>query len=147
MSVSVLNWGGGTNLEGYFIQVTQIASFWRKLRIQYRIVTRIRCPKKVITLRFSLFFFFFFFKLIKIVFYLFVRLLGPDDKKRVVGWWYGSCKVIKSWRLVPHSSNWAVNPKTNYRYRSTDTPTMPADPLNGALGGESTKVEILPQYL
>ena len=59
-----------------------------------------------------------------------------------MGWWYGSCKVIKSWRLVPHSSNWAVNPvipKTNYRYRSTDTPTMPADPLNGSLGGESTK--------
>ena len=49
---------GGANLEGYFIQVTQTASFWRKLRIQYRIVTRIRCPKKVITLRFSFFFFF-----------------------------------------------------------------------------------------
>lgn len=46
-------------------------------------------------------------------------------------------------------SNWAVNPvilQTNYRYRSTDTPDMPADPLNGGgkgEGGESTG-EILP---
>lgn len=37
-----------------------------------------------------------------------------------------------------------VIPQTNYRYRSTDTPDMPADPLNGGgEGGESTG-EILP---
>lgn len=109
-------------------------SFLSGGRIHYNTVslyvTWVRFPKKEIKKKKDDF---------RIFFGICFKIHGKMTGGRLVGWWYGSCKVIKLWRWCPIYRIGLSNPQPNNQsakyttYTATDL-KMPADPLKRRRG-------------